>query len=204
MVAIGAITVRQSGDIGGIGQSKFYFQRSDATTPTVGDCNAAAAAVHAIYSACHGDLSNSTTYTFLGVVDLVDHATAAPAGIVALSAVPADVAGSAGGSYPAGVGGRLNWHTGSVHGRRYIRGCTFFTPMPAALYTGTGELGSGVIGDFDTAAATYITSMAAANLDPIIWHRPPVHTFAGGAVGLITAGIMSPTPASLRSRRVLH
>ena len=204
MVDIGAITVTQAGDVGGIGQSKFWFQRVDATTPLVADCNAAAAAVHGLYNSVKGDLASTITWTFLGVVDLVDHATAAPQGVVALSSVPATVPGTAGGSYPGGVGGRLNWKTPSVHGRRYIRGCTFFTPMPAAEYTGSGALGSGVISDFNTAAAAYIAAMAAANLDPIIWHRPPKGTFSGGAVGLITAGIMSSTPASLRSRRVLR
>lgn len=204
MVNIGAIVVHVSGDIGGIGQSKLYFQRTDATTPTVSDCNAAGAAVHALYQSMYANVSDNTASQVQGLVELVDHATAAPGGILALSSVPAQVNGLASGNFAAGVGGRMNWKTGSVHNRRYIRGCTFFTPFTPLAYTGDGEIASGVITAANTAAATYITAMGAASLDPIIWHRPPVGTFSGGAVGLITAGILSATPGSLRSRRVLR
>lgn len=201
MVDISFVKVQVSGDIGGLGISKFGFQRVDATPPLQSDCNSAGAAVHGLLTAVRAVWPLDITWTILGECDLVDHATGAPAGIVTMSSVPAAVTGASAGAYGAGLGLRMNWKTPSVHGRRYIRGCTFFVPTTRDAFGSNGAADPSTQASYASAGAAYIAAMAAANLDPIVWHRPPKGTTSGGAVGLITSAACSSVPAGLRSRR---
>jgi len=201
MVDIAHIDVELAGDVGGAGISRFWFQRSDATPPVVSDCNSAAAAVRALWGAASTYLSSDMTYTINPTVELVAHDTGAISGLVTITSVPTAVSGGSGSNYAAGTGFRLNWKTLSVHNRRFIRGCNFFTPVGSGGWSSNGNVSSGALSGMATAITTYLGAMATASLDPIIWHRPLKGTFTGGAVGLIVTGSVSPTPASLRTRR---
>jgi hypothetical protein len=201
MVNIAHIDVLSAGDIGGAGISRVWFQRSDASSPVVSDCNAAAAAVRALWGAASTYLSDDMTYTISPTVELLAHDTGEIQGLVTLSSVPSPVTGGSSSNYAAGTGFRLNWKTQSIHNRRFIRGCNFLTPVGSGGWSTSGQVASGAQSGMASAIATYLAAMATASLDPIVWHRPPKGTFSGGAVGLVLTGILSPTPASLRSRR---
>jgi hypothetical protein len=201
MVNITHISMQVAGDVGGVGISRFWFQRADAADPTQSDCNSAAAAVRALLQSAVTYIAADTTYTCQTQCELQAHDTGAVSGLVTISSVPAVVTGGGGGNYAAGTGYRLNWKTLSVHNRRFIRGCNFITPIASGGWTSGGIAASAAVTAINTAIGTYLAAMSSAALDPIIWHRPPTGTFTGGAVGLIVTGAVSTTPASLRSRR---
>jgi hypothetical protein len=204
MVEIAHVDALLTGDVGGAGISRYWFQRVDAATITGSDCNAAAAAVRALYGAASTYLAADMTYTFPGPIDVVDHATGLVQNIVPLSSVPTAVTGGGGGNYAAGTGFRLNWKTLSVHNRRFIRGANFLTPVAAGGWTTGGVVAPGAISGMASAITTYLAALNTAGLEAIIWHRPAKGTFTGGAVGLVVTGAVSPTPAGLRTRRTLY
>ena len=201
MVEIAHVDMTMLGDVGGAGISRFWFQRVDAATITVSDCNSAAAAMRAIWGAASTYLASDMTYTVRPEVDVVDHASGLVQNIVTLTSVPGPTTGAGSGNYAAGTGFRLNWRTLSVHNRRFIRGANFFTPVAAGGWTTGGIAASGAVSAMATAVNTYLAALTTAGLEAIIWHRPAKGTFTGGAVGLVVAGGISTTPASLRTRR---
>lgn len=201
MVDIAMCEVHVTGDIGGAGISRLFWQRQDATTPIGSDCNSAGAALHTMFAAwallCAGPIG----FQIDPLVQLYAHDTGLVAGQLIMSSPPAAITSGGGGDYAAGVGARVNWHTGSVHGRRYIRGATFVVPLTSSSYATNGSVGSGTATSISAAAQAYIAAMNAASLEAIVWHRPTKGVHTGGAVGLVTNGICSTVPAGLRSRR---
>jgi hypothetical protein len=201
MVELAQHSVQLSGDIGGLGVSKFHWQRIDATTPLVADCNAAGAALHGLYNSLTGLFPSAITWTFPADVPLFDVSSALVQGILTMSSVPAAVSGAGGLDYAAGTGARINWKTTSIHGRRFLRGATFMVPLVASAYNGTGAVAAASITTIQGAAATFLAAMATANLELIAWHRPLKGATTGGAAGLVAAAAVPSTPAGLRSRR---
>jgi hypothetical protein len=201
MVELAQHTVQLSGDIGGVGVSKFHWQRKDATTPLQADCDSAGAALRALYNACIGVFPSAMSYQVLTEVPLFDVASALVSGILVMSSTPAVVTGGGGLDYAAGTGARINWKTTSIHNRRYLRGATFMVPLVAGAYTGQGAVAGATITTIQSAAATFLTALDTANLELIAWHRPAKGATTGGAAGLVFTGQVPSTPAGLRSRR---
>lgn len=190
-----------SGDVGGVGVSVCHFQRSDLGTITSADCSSAGAAWRALWQAAHTEVPSSVTIAPFGEVEVKDSATGAPVGSVAYGTVPSAVFGSSTAHYAAGTGVRISWNTSTVHGRRLIQGATFLVPLTSDAFVATGTVNSVIQSNYITAAATYLSAMATANLTPIVWHRPAKGTFVGGVAGPITGGKVGGTAAFLKSRR---
>ena len=197
---VAEVEVTVSGDIGGLGVSRFRFIRNDAGVLTVADCNAAGAAIRSFLQGANF-YPNSVSWVIQGTVNLFEIDSALVQGSITMSSIPAAVPGTASGNYPAGMGARVNWKTSQVHGRRLMRGCTFLVPFTTTAYTGQGALTATCSGQVTGAANGYVTAMAAANLVPVVWHRPLKGTTSGGVIGNITGASVPTTPAGLRSRR---
>jgi hypothetical protein len=197
---IGEIQYHMSGDIGGIGVSRFRFLGSS-TTPSTADVAAAAAAVKGLFSAMASYLPQQIQWTCASTANVFDAATGLVQGPLVVSPLPTVVSGSLSGNYPAGVGARLTWKTGTIHGRRLIRGTWYLVPLASGGFQSTGAVGGGVVTGMANAASAYLSAMNTANLTPVVWHRPPPKTESGGVVAAITAYTVSSTPAGLRSRR---
>jgi hypothetical protein len=135
------------------------------------------------------------------VVEVFDEASGLIGPPVQLTSVPAIITGGTSGSYPAGTGLRVNWKTGTIHGRRLLKGCSYAVPGGNLMYAASGAIDASVQVNVDIAAAAYLASMSTAALQPVVWHRPAKHTFSGGTSGTIISGSCSRTPAGLRSRR---
>jgi hypothetical protein len=200
-VVIATVSALFSGDVGGLGISRFRFQRQDATPPTVTDCNTAGAAVRAFIQAYSLYWPNNLVIAVQPVVDLNLEDTGLVQGSLTMSAIPSVFTGSATGSYAGGTGARVDWLTNSLHGRRLIQGSTRLVPMSSQAFTASGGVTSGFVTASNAAAATYLASNGGGAIEYIVWHRPPAHTFAGGAVGLITGARTQSTASGLRSRR---
>lgn len=197
---VNEVQVRFSGDVGGIGLSRFRFIRNDAGVTTVADCNAAGAAVRAFL----GTLSYWPTGLSVAVqaqVPMYDIGSALVQGYLTMTSIPSNIAGSSSGSYGAGLGLRVNWKTNTISGRRMLKGASYLVPVSSGAFSGNGGVNSVIANQMTGAATTYINAMTTANLVPVIWHRPLVGETSGGIVGVITSGITSLTPSGLRSRR---
>lgn len=190
-----------AGDVGGQGISRFRFIRNDAGIITVADCNAAGAAVQGLYNGMKVWLPASITVTVQPLVELFDPGSALIQGGLTMTSVPGGVTGQASGGYSAGVGCRINWKTNQISGRRMLKGSTYMVPLGGNAYISNGSLNAGPVNQATTSGNAYIAAMTAANLVPVIWHRPHKGFTTGGLTGVVNALQVPTTPAGLRSRR---
>lgn len=197
---VGEVKVHIQGDIGGAGISRWRFTRNDATFLTPADAQAAGTAIRAFYNSSNS-FPTGVSAQVDAAVEFFDLATALVGGTLTMTAPPAAVVGAIGGNYGAGLGVRVNWKTTQTLGRRLMRGATFMVPYASAAFSASGAVNSTVIGNMITAGNAYITAMLAANLEPVVWHRPLKGTTTGGIVGNINAVAVSAQPCGLRSRR---
>jgi hypothetical protein len=146
-------------------------------------------------------LPSNITWSCEPLVNIYDSGTGLVQGPLTVTALPANVSGTPSGSYGGGTGVRINWKTSTLQGRRLIRGSTYLVPLANTAYSGQGGITASIAANLTAACTTYLTAMTTAALYPVIWHRPLKGTFVGGTYGIITAGVASVIPASLRSRR---
>lgn len=201
MVQFATSGMMLSGDIGGAGMSRFHWQRQDATPILPADCNSAAAAIHNLFSSCGALFPSAVTWTYDPTVSVREVDTGALDAELLTGTVPSPVTGGSSGDYAAGVGARIQWKSSSVRNRRFMRSWTAFVPLGNSAFGTNGAISSTAIGIIDSAAATLLAALNTAQLEMIVWHRPPKHTFVGGAAGLVTAFFVGTQPMGLRSRR---
>lgn len=114
---------------------------------------------------------------------------------------PAQISG-AGTDFAAPAGAAISWSTGLVHdvpgseaGPHLVRGRTFLVPTSSSVVEADGSLKAATLTDMNAAVSAFIT----ANPDFVIWSRPVAG--AGGAFGVVIAGLVRDKVAVLRSRR---
>lgn len=190
-----------SGDYGGVGVSRFRFTRRDSTAITGADVNAVAASARKIFLAAAPYIPSVVGWTCQAIANVYDVDSALVQGPLSISSLPATAQGSASGTWAAGSGCRVNWKTSTIRGRRMLRGATYLIPLAAGGFGSTGAVLSTARSAIDAACATYINELTTAQLYPVVWHRPLKGQTSGGMTGVIFAGLSSPTPSSLRSRR---
>lgn len=201
MAQIAEISYNVQGDIGGTGISRFWFIPQVAGAISTANVNAAAAAARGLLFAAAGNTPTPITWTCNSQANVYDWATGLVQGPLAVTSLPGVVTGSGGSNFAAGVGARINWKTATVVGRRLIRGAVFIAPLASVSFAASGSVQPTFVGTMNAAAATYLAALGTAGLTAVVWHRPPKGTFVGGQTGIITAGVTSSVPASLRSRR---
>lgn len=197
---VAEVAVHVTGDIGGSGISRYRFTRNDAGITTVADCNAAGAAIRALYNAVT-DWPTGVTWAVSPNVELFDVGSALVQGSLTMTTPPANVIGSGGTSWAAGIGARINWKTGTISGRRLLRGATFMIPLAPSAFGASGAIAGSKVTILQNAATAYIAAMNTANLQPVVWHRPLKGVTSGGTMGPVTASLVTSTPSGLRSRR---
>lgn len=201
MVQVGEIQWNVAGDIGGRGVSRFRFTRQDSGSLTGADVAAAASASSHVISSVSAFVPTDITWSCNAEVNVYDMASGLVSQPFILTSPPTNVVGGATGSYGAGLGGRVNWKTATLSGRRLLKGATFLVPFGQAAFTSGGAIQSACLTASSGGISTYLTNMATALLEPVIWHRPSKGTTTGGLVGVVYAGALSAIPAGLRSRR---
>jgi hypothetical protein len=74
-------------------------------------------------------------------------------------------------------------------------------PLVASCFGTNGLVSGSTQSGLVTAAGTMLTTLSAAGLQLVVWHRPKGSTPSGGVVAGISAGSVPVTPSGLRSRR---
>lgn len=122
----------------------------------------------------------------------------------------ATIVGTGGGAYAAPTGATITWTTDEIHGRRHLRGRTFFVPMAGSAFGSNGQLLAGAVTGLNGVAAGLMGAATGAKY--CVWGRPvrpkgpdgkpvPGSVGSGGMGGIIT-GFKVPTKAMvLTSRR---
>jgi len=173
--------------IDGPGVSTFY---------TVGDPVALRAAAVTMFGSVIARFPvGGVSWTFPDGGEVLDSETGALKGVWS---GPAATSNSASGTanYARGVGARLIWGTGAIAHRRRVVGSTFMVPLTAGAYDVDGTLSSVAYGALNTAAQTFVTTLAG-NL--IIWTRPQGGT--GGGTATVSSGACADKVSWLTSRR---
>lgn len=123
---------------------------------------------------------------------------------------PAAVVGTAGGAYAAPAGATVTWVTDDIHGRRHLKGRTFFVPLAGSAFSATGALLAGAV-----TALTGVGNgllLAPAGKKYCVWGRPtrvpatvpptvPAPPATGGMGGIITSFKVPTKSMVLTSRR---
>lgn len=147
------------------------------------------------FNVVKGLLPGAAQITIPPAGDTIDDATGALVGTWTGTGTVIAGGGSSG-AYAAGVGGYVVWNTGTVVGRRRLKGRTFLCPLVTGAYDSSGTLDNGNRAVIAGAASTLAT---AGKL--VIWHRPAKITHVGGSSALIVSGVVPDQVTSLRSRR---
>jgi len=199
MVApIGRIQAIGTGFAGAPGLMNFYWNGAVAGTFDAADATAAIAATRAFLLACAGALSAVSAWQVQNSVETFEATTGALIGVVAGTAV-ASVTGTAGAPALTAEGPLVQWITGTVIGRRLLRGRTFLVPSGSGAVQSSGTVNSTLVTAIQAAGATYI---ATTPQKPVIWHRPvPFKTGTNGQAAVISACSVPAKVAVLRSRR---
>lgn len=193
-------SVQQSGDVGGLGVSKFAVQNGTGTSMSNTELNGVAAALGALYGTYSTYAPSSMSFSILNTANVVDEQTGALAMVQNIPTVSVRT-GSSAANYAAGTGGRLYWHTTTVKNRRLVRGATFFTPITSGFMTAGGVITPAIVSALSGAGNTYIASISALTCVPMVWCRPKPKTAGNGLAAVISSASMQAKVASLRSRR---
>lgn len=113
---------------------------------------------------------------------------------VALSPVPAQIAGTNNGNYAGGVGARVTWETGAVLLGKRIRGATYLVPLTDSAHDTDGTIGATLLTPLRTAATAFATSSPPL----AVWSRRPGPVYA---VTTVTGATVKDKSAIMRSRR---
>lgn len=99
------------------------------------------------------------------------------------------------GSYAAPVGARITWETGSIVAGRRIRGRTFLVPLVSSTFDTDGTLTSANQTLIQTAANTFLTTLAVGPLPLAVWSQTT------STVSPVTSAVVPDQATVLRSRR---
>lgn len=116
---------------------------------------------------------------------------------VAITTVPAPVAGSSAKAYQGGAGFVFTWNTGVIWLGSAVVGRTFICPSTTEPFDVDGTLTSTALTALNTWANTFATSTPR----PIVWSRRPSKNPTAWSQSTMTAGLVKDRAAFLRSRR---
>jgi hypothetical protein len=178
-----------SGVVGG-GVSTFFFD-SGATASAI------TPAINTFFTAIKGNVPNTVTWTIPNGGDLITEDTGILTGAWTSGGAYTIVATGTN-QWASGVGGRINWHTGSVINHRRVRGSTFIAPLSNNLFDTDGTLNNTMVTAVNTACANLV---ATTGVLLGVWHRPHPKGSSNGALALVTSGTMPDQVSWLRTRR---
>lgn len=164
------------------------------------DFSAALAAVVDFWTAVKGYLSNDYSLQVDPNVDLFNEADGGISGAFTENPAPAPVLGAGAGGYANGIGGRIDWATSGIVGRRRVKGRTFLVPLTSGVFNDTGLISPTVQTTFGNAATALINALETAGTPLVVWSRPG-KGLADGAKNQVIAATVPTKPAVLRGRR---
>lgn len=201
MATVNIVQANVDGDIGGLGVSRFAFCNASAVPATVSDAAAAVNAVQNMVAAIKSLVPIDVGWTVNPLVQCWEAATGGLQQETASGVATAVEQGTATGSYTAGVGARVFWHTVTIVNRRLVRGAWFCVPLIGSAFGSNGQLDGSKVPTITAAVQGYVNALVSAALVPVVWHRPTKLNPSGGLAAPIVTANVPFNAASLRSRR---
>lgn len=181
-----------SGFTGAPGYTKMRF---DGALDSAG-ASTAAANMKTWLNAFSGYIPQGATLTWSSTATIhADNGT--QTGAVAITTVPAPLAGASAAAYAGGSGAQVTWLTGAFAGGRAVKGRTYLVPFTSAAFEPDGTINSTALAALRGFSATFATSTPA----PVVWSRKPSNAPTEFLIAHMTGASVPDKAALLRSRR---
>ena len=200
-MTVGVVRVEWSGTTGGPGLTQFAMTALGGSFWTPADAQSAVDDVREFLVANQPYIPNEVNLQVMPDVDQYDELTGQLTATTTAATTPASLLGGATGTYAGGCGYRYNWRTGAIRNGRRVNGRTYIVPAATTIFSSDGTLGSTQITTFNTAAATFLSSLASDGLALMVWSRPNETTGLPGAMTGVATGDVADKSAILRTRR---
>ena len=172
MANIGKIATAWSGTSGGPGITQMYVEDIGSAALTQSQAQSAVNAMRTFWDAIKANLPDEISLVVQPVVDQYDPVDGPLQGTITAATAPATVTGTSAAVYSMPAGLKVNLQTNNIRNGRRVRGSIYVVPAASAAYSSTGTITSGVRTSINTAAATMLATIVAANMNIIVWGRP--------------------------------
>lgn len=177
----------------GPSQSTFYV-----TSASEANATQIALDLRRLYFTLQPGIPNEVTVSFEPTANIVDTPTGQITAQLTVSP-PADVVGTAAGTWAAGTGARIDWLTSRFLNGRNVRGRTFIVPLAANSFGSDGRVLPGSVANLTTAGNNLIDDLIGHGTALCVYSRP-----APGRPGTLTPVEIAAgrsLPATLRGRK---
>jgi hypothetical protein len=168
---------------------------------TVGSTQAAVNAVRAFWFSLGPKIPAAYSLTVDPTIELHDMVTGDLTGTETAATAPAVVAATGATAWAAGVGGRMDWLTGSVAAGHRIRGRTYVVPLITSAYAADGTLSDADVTSFTGYGTTLISALTTGNAPLSVWTRISPKTTSAYLTN-VTSARFADQVSVLRGRRV--
>lgn len=190
------VTWISGGYTGAPGYTKLKYMLSPGANATVAEANAAAANGRVLLASTAANMPTGVTYQCQTLAQSYDDAGVLT-GEVTITAVPAQITGSGGTTYPGGVGAVVYWLTGALNGGHRVKGRTYFVPLANNAFASDGTLAAGLVTSLGGAAATYVGTTPT----PAVNSRKLDQADRGNQTNAVISSSLKDRTAFLRTRR---
>lgn len=173
---------------GGTGYSVLNFDDQPGAAQPIAN------AVRALFAALAANMPSDVTISFPDEMTVHNVSTGDLTSTVPVTP-PANVVGGSSSAYPAPSGFHIQWATGEIVNGRRLQGKTFIVPAAGSAYDLDGTISATVITSSATAINTYLTAIANAGADMVVWSR------TAGVARAVLSGSVRDQAAVLRTRR---
>lgn len=205
MPIIGIVRSEWSGTSGGPGLSQHAVMGAAGGDWNPTGAQTAVNAVRTFWNALVANLPDEIRIQVSPVVDTYDRETGELFSSHTAGSVPGVVAGTATTGYAGGAGVKVTWNTSQIRNGRRVRGSTFIVPISGGIWTANGTIGTTAATQFNNAATTLISQLAAGGTPLAVWSRPHDATETkparAGFATEVVSGTVGMKSAILRGRR---
>jgi len=185
MTTLRRVRVTWTGLTGLPGISTFYTLGTDDVTTNLAT----------FFSSISNRFSASLTWSCPSTGDTIEDSTGALNGAWVGGTAFSQTGSGGTSAYAAGTGAMIFWGTGTIVGRRRLKGRTFLAPINSAEYSSSGTISAAALTTLSAASATLVGTGKLR-----VWHRPPKGG-STGSNGLVTGATVPSFVTSLKSRR---
>jgi len=172
MARIGKVATAWAGTTGGPGITQLYVANTTLDALTQTQAQTAVNAVRLFWDTVKGYLPDEVLLTVQATVDQYEDTTGTLVGSITAATPPATVAGTSAAVYSMAAGIKMNLQTIGIRNGRRVRGSVYLVPGASAAMTTNGTISSTARASINTAGNQIISTLAAANMNLIVWSRP--------------------------------
>lgn len=205
MAIIGKVATGWAGTSGGPGLTQVYIEDIGSAAITQTQAQTAVNAMRTFWDAVKAYMPDELVLTVQPVVDQYDPAGGTLVGTITAVTAPTAVQGTSAAVYSMASGIKANLQTNNIRNGRRVRGSIYIVPAASGAMNALGSVASATRTAINAAGATMIASLAAVNLNLIVWGRP-LRAMDGtlirtGTVNYVQAMDTNEKSAVLRGRR---